>query len=204
MAGTQKLEGEIAEKANKMLLKICQLLDEHNIPYTLEAGTLLGIVREDRLLPWDTDLDIVSFSSHIKQIKRLKWKIWFKLGYRLKIRYQKKDVPAPFKKGDIRVLKVQVRRFYFLKAYNLLDIFIKEKIDDHYYWFEGTNPTVLKSVPAIYHDQRTRLRYNGYNFSVVRDYENYLEYRYGDWKTPVKDYHHMTDDNALRTAAANT
>lgn len=197
MAGIHKLEGKYAHKANKMLKDVCRLFDKENIPYSLEAGTLLGVIREDRLLPWDSDLDIVSFSDYTSKIVKLKRKIWFKLGYRMKIRYQHNDVPKPFKKGDIRVIKIQVRRFYFFKAYNLMDIFIVKKKDDNYYWFEGTKPTVLKTVPASFYDNLTRIEYNKNKFTVVKDYENYLEYRYGNWKVPHKEYHHMKDDNAL-------
>lgn len=46
------------EYSRKMLLQTCRLLDQHNIPYYLEGGTLLGIVRDGDLLPWDGDLDI--------------------------------------------------------------------------------------------------------------------------------------------------
>ena len=43
---------------NDTLLEIKKLLDELGIRFYLMAGTLLGIIREDRLLPWDNDIDI--------------------------------------------------------------------------------------------------------------------------------------------------
>ena len=33
-------------------------------------------------------------------------------------------------------------------------------------------------------------------FPVPEEFENYLGYRYGDWKTQVRDYNFLTDDNA--------
>ena len=39
------------------LMKTAQILRENNIDFWLCHGTLLGIVRENRLLPWDSDID---------------------------------------------------------------------------------------------------------------------------------------------------
>ena len=33
-------------------------LNEHEIQYWLTDGTLLGLIRENRILPWDSDLDL--------------------------------------------------------------------------------------------------------------------------------------------------
>ncbi len=63
MAGSNKLTGAIAEKALKMLHDITEIMEANEIPYVLEAGTLLGIVRENRLLPWDNDMDITITES---------------------------------------------------------------------------------------------------------------------------------------------
>ena len=44
--------------ARKMLISVAELLDKNSILYHLEGGTLLGIVRDKDLLPWDNDIDI--------------------------------------------------------------------------------------------------------------------------------------------------
>lgn len=51
----------------KELLKICKLFDLHNINYWVCHGTLLGIVREDRLLPWDHDIDLAVWDSEVSR-----------------------------------------------------------------------------------------------------------------------------------------
>ena len=38
-------------------------METASIPYWLEGGTLLGIIRENRLLPWDNDMDISMYKT---------------------------------------------------------------------------------------------------------------------------------------------
>jgi tellurite methyltransferase len=43
---------------NYLLQKVVSILDENNIPYYLDCGTLLGCIRENGLMKKDTDIDI--------------------------------------------------------------------------------------------------------------------------------------------------
>ena len=58
MAYNIRLEGKNLEIAERMLSRIAHILDRCEITYWLEGGTLLGIRRENRLLPWDDDIDV--------------------------------------------------------------------------------------------------------------------------------------------------
>lgn len=51
------------------LIKIIQTFEREKIQYWLCHGTLLGIVRENRLLPWDNDIDIAVFHDDISKHK---------------------------------------------------------------------------------------------------------------------------------------
>jgi len=195
MGGKIKLEGRIAEKAVKLLEDICKILDSNNIKYNLEGGTLLGIVRENRLLPWDTDMDITVTEKEIPALLKIRWDIW-KKGYRSKLRYYGNDFP-PFKKGQIRMMKISTRKWFFFKGITLLDIFIKSEQKEKYFWTVGTKKQVLKSVEKKFYDNLTKYEFNKYYYSVPEQVDEYLTCRYGDWKIPKKEWNCSKDDHAI-------
>ena len=57
-----------------LLIYGVQLLKVRNINYWLDCGTLLGIIRDQKLLPWDKDLDISVQKKNLSKldIKRLR------------------------------------------------------------------------------------------------------------------------------------
>ncbi|MBL7031030.1 MAG: LicD family protein [Candidatus Marinimicrobia bacterium] len=98
MSGKYKLEGENAKIAINMLEAVTRIFEDVELKYVLDCGTLLGIYREDRLLPWDNDMDLSIFCDDEKRIKNVIKKIK-KAGFLVKIRYQEKeDYPLEFKK----------------------------------------------------------------------------------------------------------
>ncbi len=48
---------------NYLLQKVVSVLEENNIPYYLDCGTLLGCIRENALMKKDTDIDITTHLS---------------------------------------------------------------------------------------------------------------------------------------------
>lgn len=194
MAGSIKLAGKYAEKAEKMLSVVTTILEQEKIPYTLEGGTLLGIVREKRLLPWDNDIDLTITRPYVNQLLSIRWKLWLR-GYRTRVRTIKAD-SVYFKKDHPRILKIQTTRFLFFKGVSLMDIFIKDLKEDRYYW-TVSEKEVLKSTARTYYENLANIEFKGKLYSVPEKYEDYLQSRYGDWKTPVKDYDYTKDDLSI-------
>lgn len=91
MAGIQNLEGKNGITAVKMMKATAQILDKIGIKYVLEAGTLLGVVRENRLLPWDNDVDFTITKQYEDILVKNIWRFFFK-GYIVKIRRYKQDL----------------------------------------------------------------------------------------------------------------
>jgi len=49
---------------NYLLRNVVDILDENNIPYYLDCGTLLGCIRENGLMEKDTDIDVTTHLSN--------------------------------------------------------------------------------------------------------------------------------------------
>lgn len=195
MSGNLKLTGKLNIIAKKMLRKVCRILDKNKIPYVLEGGTLLGIVRENRLLPWDNDLDLTITEQDMDRILNLKRKFWW-AGYKIRLVKSKEEMPH-FPKGSVRLIKIKIKKYFFATGIGLMDIFVKKKIDNKYYWIVGQNNHVLKSVPCYFYENSTRYNFEGYEYSIPADFENYLTYRYGEWRKTVKDYDFKKDDHSI-------
>ncbi|MFO7897183.1 MAG: LicD family protein [Candidatus Cloacimonadales bacterium] len=195
MAGKAKLVGKNLAIAEKMLADITGILEKLKITYWLEGGTLLGIIREERLLPWDNDMDI---SIKEAKGKKLFWNSFrfFLKGYRVSYKYFRKDI-APFHKGELRMIKIRDYKFFPMKGEVLLDIFIKKAVDQSYYWVVGDKNMVLKSSPASLLAEFTTVDFRGKAYSVPQQYKEYLTHRYKDWQTPVKEWNFKKDDNAI-------
>jgi len=54
-------------KREKALFKTCKVLDDNSIDYWVCNGTLLGIIRENRILPWDHDIDIAVWYDEVSK-----------------------------------------------------------------------------------------------------------------------------------------
>lgn len=55
----------------KILLEVKEVLDKYDIVFWLDAGTLLGAVRDKRFIPWDKDVDIGTFYKDCKDHSKL-------------------------------------------------------------------------------------------------------------------------------------
>jgi len=66
-------------KMESTLFRVVDILNIHKISYWVTDGTLLGIVREDRILPWDSDIDIAVYKSEVSMVEVLE--IFTKNGF---------------------------------------------------------------------------------------------------------------------------
>ena len=181
------------EIAESLLLDVAKSLDILSVNYWLEGGTLLGIKRESRLLPWDNDLDLSINSSEVSKIDDLIINLKSK---NLRVRVRKFDSTSEFfNRGDIRIIKIRNKRFFnLLKGSVCLEIFVKYPKKENTYWMIGNT---TKNVPSKYYARLQSIKFKDYLFSIPMLTEEYLTYRYGDWKKPVKEWNTFTDDKAL-------
>ncbi len=194
MPGKYTLTGRRAEVAKKMMKNITQVFNNNEIPYILDAGTLLGITRENRLLPWDNDVDITvtrhfedKVMNCLNQIRRK--------GYRVRVKHYSEDLKN-FKKGELRIIKIKNFSLLTFKSDVVVDIFLKKQVGDNYYWTVAVKNPVLKSCPIRFYDEIKKVNFDNTEYTVPEDNEGYLAYHYGeDWRVPIKSWDFRVDDN---------
>lgn len=183
-------KGNLA-RARKMLFDVVEVLDNANIVYHLEGGTLLGIVRDGDLLPWDHDVDLSIMITDTPKFLKIKKELYRK-GYKVTSRKSKHDI-HPFKMGDYKIFKIKkivpsiVKLLFprYKKNYIVLDIFIKVNDGNYCYW-QAMNK--LMRVSNKYYASYETVNYRGASLKVPNDYKDYLTQKYGDWSVPVKEW----------------
>lgn len=195
MSGTATLEGKHLKLAEKMLVQVVSLLDKVGVDYILDGGTLLGVVREKRLLPWDTDIDLSVRGDQAELLIKHRWKLWL-MGYRTRVRRFKKDV-GPFKKGQPRIIKIQTH-ILGRKRHDVIDIFVKRKIDNEYLNLINGEQLIVRNFPPEFLEQLTTVEFQDRAYKVPKDFDGYLTRIYGDWRTPVKDWDYQKDNKCIK------
>jgi hypothetical protein len=196
VAGDTRLEGGLLEEAHYLLERVCEILSAEGVPYWLEGGTLLGIVREQRILPWDNDLDVSVLAEHEPQLRRALRKIRWS-GFRVSRRVFEETSP-PFPAGGSRMFKIRRRRWFGLRRGKVvLDIFVKYTQGEQSFWLIGPKRRVRKSVPTHFYRDLGTIEFRGRTFPTPSDVEGYLASRYGDWRTPRQDWDSFTDEPTI-------
>ena len=204
MATRFLLDERNAPAAVRMLTEVAGVFARQGIRYALTAGTLLGVVREGRLLPWDSDMDLSIFAQDAPRfgaaIRELEAS-----GYIVRLRMHSRT-DHPLVKGTVRILKIWNRRWGMFRGRMLLDCFVKIRYEDAYYWaVGGEKEYAKKAVPARFYDRLESIEFSGKRFLVPSDPRGYLALRYGpDWQTPRKQWNYAKDDGAIIPAGGKS
>ena len=188
------------QRAKKILFDVVDLLEENKIDYHLEGGTLLGFVRDRKLLPWDFDIDLSFFTDDAKKFLPLSSRL-LKKGYKVTKRrfgYTKYS----YRKNDYRIFKVKpfllsiVKECipFFRKIYVNLDILIKYSDGTKVYWQAKEK---IMCVDKKYYESYETIECLGRSFRVPNHYKDYLTEKYGDWSVPVKEWDCSRDEKTV-------
>ncbi|MFQ5486276.1 MAG: LicD family protein [Desulfobacterales bacterium] len=180
----------IKKLQKKMLQHVSSLLEKNGIPFWLESGTLLGLLREKKHLHEHKNIDIAINGTYLNRFLELK-KNFLPL-YRLK--KVRNHSGRKWIKAD--TARVSVLRIWENKKNAVLKIMvtIKFKYDQNYRWVDGRS---CKAVPSRFFDSLNKVRIDGKHYPIPSDAENYLRQRYGDWETPQHPWFTKIDDLSI-------
>jgi lipopolysaccharide cholinephosphotransferase len=167
----------------QMLKDIHDLLTLKNIPYWIDAGTLLGAIRHKGLIPWDDDLDI-SIDIHNEYALLALQPILHALGYEITpIYFGYKIFPANGIKWPNESFK-----------FPFLDIFITHVVNDKVFYersFWGNRGDIPQFLTLEELYPLTMYEFGEYRVYGPAKPDLFLYAKYGhNWLTQAHHYNH--------------
>lgn len=163
---------EVLKRANRMIRLFSEILIDVRYFYTF--GTLLGIVRDGRLIPWDDDIDIAIFAEDAPKVKRLLLENIEQVNDVLKTKMYLRYY------SDNQIASITI------DCYHLGDLMFNINFDCIYVT-ENIAKQELNETPLVFFEIAETYEFKGHMIKVPQNYENYLTYTYGDWQTVKKN-----------------
>ena len=156
--GIKQIDRDIAFENLRVLLEV---LKKSDVLISPALGTLLGIIRENNFIEWDEDIDLFVLKEDKDKLLNAFWDL--------------KEVGFDLVRVDRCGMLYSVMR-----NGEYIDFYIMEKL----------SPEVRCSADIFMLERHlTDLidwDFHGVIIKVPKDYEEFLELRYGDWRKPVK------------------
>lgn len=159
-------------EAQNQLLDIKRVLDNQNVPFWLNGGTLLGAIRDKALFNWDHDLDILIRSTDYSEELLEHFKPHFPTVF-------------PIKHMLNRVTCFDLRRTPSVRT----NVILMYKNEDKGVYIKFNPPLVNNCktlIPIEMIDAENYIEFLGEQFRIPHKAELLLESHYGDWRTPIK------------------
>lgn len=166
------------ELAREIIRKLSYFAIEDNIPLLIDFGTLLGIVRDNDVISWDDDVDF----SIVNLPNDLDFENWFvnimkKINLPLNLSMKSKIIKNKSVSFILYFDEGIYRKF-------TISISLRELKDDNYIHLPSGG---MWYAPKKFFDSYEIINWNEDKVIVPCFYKEYLEFLYGDWKTPKKD-----------------
>ena len=163
---------EILKKANNLIKELSNSLCD--IPHFYTFGTLLGIARDGRLIPWDDDIDIAIFGSDRQKVQEalLNSIKNFEAIFDLKLYLR---TYSNGKTASITIDCIENGRKLFMVNFDCMTLdgeMVKQELND---------------TPAKFFEGYDELAFEGNKINVPKDYKGYLDYTYGEWHIVKKN-----------------
>jgi hypothetical protein len=181
------------KSANKNFLKqgdnvlhaACRVLNEAGVFHWLEFGTLLGVVRDGRLIAHDTDIDFgVFIEDRSERIARA----FQKAGFTLEHRFEIEDGNYGLEESYV-MNGVSVDLFYFTRT--------DSGMFCHLFPVVNKNERQIRELHTAVNTFK-KIEWQGVEVHIPEDSDRRLRDTYGDYQIPVKDWY--TPTQALNSA----
>lgn len=178
--------------AARVLQHVCPFLEQRGIACYVDHGTLIGLVREDRIMPWDDDIDLsVAYTDRqrlydcvaelvatMPDNERMHWKtdlIYNNIDEVIALFFTVED-PV----GDRHPFNAGISFFVFES---------------------GLATEAINWAPAYHYAGGEWIDTSLGRFRAPNDYKAYLTLHYGEWQTPVRDMSFGQIDNFKKREA---
>ncbi len=166
--------------ARTMLAHLDTLLRQAGIPYFVDHGTLLGLLRDGDLLPWDDDLDLSVPEAFIEQTLQTICDNQTTLPLADELEWTAETV---IDQDTGRIMGAII-------CYRETNHLALRKFAASIWFMFAEGDTIrqfINRAPAAFFHEAASLTYRDRAYPVPRDAENYLAFHYGNWREPVKD-----------------
>lgn len=157
--GVNQIKKDIAFQNLKV---VAEILNKHNIPVAPCFGTLLGIIRDNDFIDWDEDIDLMVLSENKEELLDSFWDM--------------REIGFEFIRHERCYHTLSVMRNGEYIDFNIMDSVSPELRTDYGGGF-------------FFEKHLTHLidwNFKGLTVKIPKDYEEYLTFMYGDWRTPVR------------------
>jgi hypothetical protein len=176
------------QTAVDLLLILSENLKLHDVPHYVDAGTLLGVYRDNALIPWDDDLDFAVDADHlthtIKVLEQQLPKMLEITGVTWTLhKYINQQAFGAVPIGAIRALKLLPDEDG--EDFPGIDFFVKYIQGEHMDYCLASRGF---RMPSNHFSDMQSHTFAGGEVSLPNHVEAYLEGHYGDWQTPQKEW----------------
>ncbi len=165
------LSTHMKNKFYSLFEKFITICNEHDIKYFIIAGTLLGSIRHQEMIPWDDDIDVGILDSDLQKFQMIDWD-----KYGLKQNVHRDQFSKVFYKNEYDN-GVKYESVF-------IDVFVFEKIEsDVSSVYQYTNKQALINWPNEYFTENDLFPLQTYTFKnlVVMGPNNSLNYANRAW-----------------------
>jgi len=179
---------------------IVNILKKNNIQYYIDHGTLLGIVRDKALIPWDKDVDISILAKDRESIVNILNDILPKYihpkckenNWQYKIAKEKMKIGDSIQ--DI-IIEIQIsNNSTFISELIVLDIMFRYEYNGKLYW-----KVAQKELCVDYNIcfPLSTIQFKNDDINVPGQTDKYLEILFGNWKKIDKKWSYEKYNNLI-------